>query len=387
MDINKNNNGFEESELISRISKLPVHDVPEDLTRNIMRSLPPRRQKQRFFNCMWQRINHPFTLSINPLYAVALVVIICSSFMLGRISTPNMLNSPAVVQDFSGSILSATDNPRAAHLLGRGLLAAEEREQALEMLHNAASLEPNNPEYAYWEGVGYWVNNNQEQERNSYLRGLSANPNAIPLLRNLGHNYLSDGKLEQALKTYQSILKISPTEPSALYNVGLIYRKQNRVHEEVNAWKNYLATYRTGHLAFRAVKRLNSYGIFSYRTYRIGARSVILSPEILLDPSASSHEKKKELSPVISILKANPDINLEVVTFSEHDTQSARERALEIKTILTDKSSHELGTRIALSWLDSPELTTVNPSSEFTLADSILLFSSQLHRTKQEISI
>lgn len=389
MDINTNNTNreFKESELIKQLQDLPLENVPEDLTRNIMRSISSRQPRQGLLARILQAINRPFVISVNPLYAMVLIVVVCGSFMLGRISTENIVHSPVMMADSDGYSLPAPDNPKAAHLLGRGLLAAEKRQEALKMLHNAASRDPHNPEYAYWEGIGYWANENYELERNSYLRGLAAAPDSVPLLINLGHNYLSNGNFEQALNTYQAALERSPSEEIALYNIGLIYRRQKMVNEEIHAWKAYLKNYRTGNLAFRAVKRLNSYGVFSYRSYLIGARNIILSPEILLDPSVSYQEKKNELSPVISILEANTDINLEVVIFSENNRLTAKKKAFAIKEILAENSSETLSNRIALSWLDSPEPATVNNEKQFSLSDSLLIFSTTSHQPNKEVSI
>lgn len=389
MDINNDNIENEERELIQQLRNLPVQKVPEDLTRKVMCSVAERQSQPQsgLFASILRRFNRPRVISIQPLYAMSLVVIICGSFMLGRISTESVVSPPEIVADNTNYSFPPTDNSRAAHLMGRGLLAADKQKEALDMLHNAASLEPHNPEYAYWEGVGYWANDDREKERNSYLRGLANAPDSVPLLINLGHNYLSDGNFEQALTTYQSVLEHSPSEQIALYNVGLIYKQQKMVDEEIAAWENYLTNYRTGNLAFRAVKRLNSYGVFSYRTYRIGARSLILSPEILLDPSARYQDKKQELNPIISILKANPALNLEIVVFSENNGPSAWQRALEIKEILVGEPSQELGDRIALSWLDNPEISTVNASKKFTLTNSLLLFSRTSNQTSKEVSI
>lgn len=368
-------------DLTGRLKNLPLQQPPAHLHEQIMARI--RNKPASRLSRLWQQFNQPLNFSLRPAYVLSLTALVCTAFILGRVSVPSTIEQPGNNLGYNGD---AVIDAQAAYLLGRGLLAAKRKDKALNLLHKAASLEPGNPEYAYWEGMGYWANNNLEQERLSYLRGLKTNPESIPLLINLGHNYLSDGNYMEALHTYQAVLAQEPDDGAALYNTGLIWRKLNRVDEEKTAWKMFLDHHRTGKFAFRALERLNNYGDFSYRPYRIGIRKVILSPQRLLDDSLSRQERSKELHAIAEILQQNRNMRLDVVVFAEHDLPLARKQALVIKDMLTTLSAGELAERIALSWLDSAEVVTPANAKSYTLPNGLLLFSTIPTSTTQEVS-
>jgi tetratricopeptide (TPR) repeat protein len=271
-------------------------------------------------------------------------------------------------------------------MVGRGLLQAESSEtQALAFLRHAAQLDPQNPKFAYWEGVGYWANGDTELERRSYFRGLSADPDNIDLLINLGHSYLGDRRYDEALEAYKAVLRLSPGEPSATYNSGLIYRAKQMVPEEIDAWKHFLVNNRIGTKAFRAVERLNGYGDYSFRTYQIGYRKVIVNQQVLLDNSLSYQRRGKELEEISSILKHNQRMNLEVVVFVENDSEAARNKALEIKRILVDVGGTNLKNQVRLSWFDVPEtIDSQGDKVKGVLSEGLLFFCRLEINNKKE---
>lgn len=385
MSCKKKTTDYSDDALLEQLRSLPEMQVPDGLKDGIMARIAPKRINP--VTRLLRVINTPFTLSIRPIYAFATVLLIGSSFMLGRLSLDTQILSPVSLAATDNQLIEKASNAKSAYLLGRGLLAAQKENLAIGLLQKASLLEPDNPEYAYWEGVGHWFNNEPDMERSSYMRGLTAAPQSIPLLTNLGHSYLGEGKYEQALSTYQDVLEISPAEHDALYNQGLIFRKLGDKNKEIDAWKSYLQVYRTGKSAFRAVVRLNDYGDFSYRTYVIGARKVILSPDIVFD-ARSPETSLQELLPIISILQANNHMQLEIVVFSEKNLEKARMRAMAIKNILHQEAGPDITARVAFSWFDSPEIIHTTQSESHTLKNSLLLFSTiNATQNNTEVSI
>jgi tetratricopeptide (TPR) repeat protein len=376
---------IEDEKLISRLKELPLQQVPPDLTDRIMARVS--KKQPGIFSRLSDYIFRPFAISLSPAYALSLILIICGAFLLGRISIEKTTEQIVSIPAQTSSTTIKTDNAQAAYMIGRGLLEAEKPDQAIALLQKAALLEPDNPEYAYWEGVGYWLNGNQEQERQSYLRGLQAAPESVPLLTNLGHNYLNQQQYEHALENYKAVLTLSPDEPVPLYNIGLINRKLGKVEDEITAWKEYLHVKRTGKWAFRAVERLNAYGDFSYRSYRIGLRRVIISPNILLDGSFSQAEQQNELTPIITIIENNTQLRLDIVVFIENDLEMARQIAIDLKRLIISSSETNIKNRIKLSWFNEPESITLRDDVSVELAEGLLLFSSHLPANEKEVSI
>ena len=120
----------------------------------------------------------------------------------------------------------------------------------------------------------------------------------------------------------------------ALYNSGLIYRALGLVPEEISSWRSYLQENRLGTKALRALGRLNSYRDFTFRSYRVGSKKIILNQQALLDESLPEDIHKDELVPLSLILEQDENLQLEVVVFIENDGEAARQRAFEIKKMI-----------------------------------------------------
>jgi tetratricopeptide (TPR) repeat protein len=375
----------DDTELVSRLKELPLKPVPPYLTDRIMESVSKRQPG--FFLRFWRAVSQPINISMSPAYLFCLILVISGAFLLGRISTQRPVELQVIATSPPPSPTITTDNAQAAYMIGRGLLEADKQDQAVPLLQQAALLEPDNPEYAYWDGISYWLKGNQERERQSYLRGLAAAPDSVPLLVNLGHNYLNEQKYEQALSAYKRAFTLSPDEQVALYNSGLIYRKLGLPDEEIAAWKAYLQVKRTGKWAFRAVERLNAYSDFSYRSYQIGVRKVILSPEVLFDDSLSAEQHKAELSPLAAILENNNRLKLDIVIFIEHDLEMARKKAQDIRRLIVNSTEAKIKNRVKLSWFDKKESITLRDTVNIELAEGLLIFSNIVPVNEKEVSI
>ena len=86
---------------------------------------------------------------------------------------------------------------------------------------------------------------------------------------------------QAALAEYNRVLALAPDEGTALYNRALAYQLLDQKNKEADAWKEYLRSHRTGIWAYRAAEHLNELGDFTYRSYQIGFRRVILNQKLL----------------------------------------------------------------------------------------------------------
>lgn len=376
-----------ETELIEKLKSLPLQDVPPDLTTQVMNRISHPRKS--LLNSIWNYLGQTKTISFRPAYAFSLLLLVCGAFLIGRLSQPDSQKTATVLPVASELQPAMIELPQSAYLVGRGLLQADGSEaKALAFLKRASMLEPENPEFAYWEGVGHWANGNQELERKSYLRGLEANPAHIPLLINLGHSYLSEKKYNEALDAYQAVLVSHPDEPIALYNSGLIYRALGMDSYEISSWQAYLRKNRQGTKAYRAIKRLNEYGDYTFRRYRIGEKRVIINQQSLLDDSVPLESQILELSDIAAALDHDPSLNLEIVVFIENDREAAKKRALSMKKMISTLSNTDVKRRVGLSWFDIPEtIQTVDTSRSVILSEGLLLFTHLTKKTEKGTSI
>lgn len=376
-----------EDDLIDRLHRLPLEDVPDDLTNRVMARIatPP----PSLAAAIWNLVSRSYSLSFRPVYAFGIVILVCGAFFLGK----NARQTPIQIVQNSAPASQVQpetiENPESAYLVGRGLLRADNSEgPALAFLQRASLLEPQNPEFAYWEGVGYWANGDQDAERRSYLRGLEADPGNVPLLINLGHSYLGDKRYQEALGAYQAVLDLVPDDPVARYNSGLIYRALGMVSEEIASWRSFLQENRVGTKPFRAVQRLNDYDDFSFRIYQIGGRKIIVNQQLLLDESVPEDMKQEELTSITSILEENDRLNLEVVVFVENDREAARLRAVTLKRMIVQNSTTDVSGQVRLSWFDAPETIEKRDStSGVELSEGLLFFSRLIAENKKEVSI
>lgn len=386
--MDNNHRNITEAELIEKLKSLPLQDVPSDLTNGVMARISSSRTPL-LLQTIWDYISQTKTLSFRPVYAFSLLLLVCGAFLIGRLSQPvpqqTVTQSPAT-SELQPAMIEVS---QSAYLVGRGLLQTNGSEaQALAFLKRASLLEPENPEFAYWEGVGHWANGNQELERQSYLRGLESNPANIPLLINLGHNYLSEKQYDEALDAYRTVLASRPGEPVALYNSGLIYRALGMDSDEISSWQAYLQHNRQGTKASRAIKRLHGYGDYTFRNYRIGEHNVIINQQRLLDDSEPAEFQSEELVDIAAALDEDQSLNLEIVVFIENDSEAAKERALNMKKIITTLSNADVKSRVGLSWFDVPETIRIaNAEQGVVLSEGLLLFTHLVTEMEKEISI
>ncbi len=368
--------------LINQLQQLPELEPPIDLADEVMRRVRPARPSlwQRFFTYL-ARPRH-ITLRPAPLFATAMLM--AAVFWLGMMTGINRvqpLNQPERISNVEKALL----NPHASFLAARGLMDAGLVEEALPLLQNASLSAPGNPEYAYWEGLCFWANGMPAKERSSYLRGVKSSPETIPLLLNLGHSFLEQKEFSAALLQYNKTLSIDPLEQTALYNSGLIYNLQQDSQSEITAWKTYLHYYRAGQKSFRAVKRLNNLNDFTYRTYQLGYRKIILSQSALLGIQ-SAEEAHHEVKILADGLRNDPRLQLDIVFFHDNDALTARKKAILLKKYILTAVGEKEKKRVRLSWFGEKE-TIQTSNGSYQPRESLLLFGRRNITQEKETKI
>lgn len=375
-------NESDTEKLINRLRQLPEFEPPSTIADEVMRRVRPARPS------LWQRLftylarPHHITLRPVPLFAMAMGI--AAAFWLGMVTGINSVQPLNQAEQIS-VIEKALQNPQASFLAGRGLMAAGLIEEALPLLRNASSSAPDNPEYAYWEGLCYWANDMPAKERASYMRGIGSSPDTIPILLNLGHNLLEQKEFSAALLQYKRTLSIDPREQTALYNSGLIYNLQHDSENEITAWKTYLHYYRSGKNSYRAVRRLNNLNDFSYRSYQLGNRKIILSQSALLGLH-SAEETHHEVEILADSLRRDPGLQLDIVSFHENDVLEARKKAILLKNYILTAIGEKEKKRVRLSWFGEKE-TVQTSNGEHPLQESLLLFSRRNITLQKETKI
>lgn len=376
---------IEKNKMVKSLRDLTLQEPPSQLTEQVMRRLS--QENPSLFSRLQTFLQISTTISFRPIYALCLIVLIGSAFLLGRgpIQRPGANTAPS--SSLVSTVDSSANSAQIAYLHGRTLLETNNFHQALPFLQKATLIEPGNPEFVYWEGVSHWMLGDLQQERSVYIQGLDSAPEDIPLLVNLGHNYLNQQEYTKALQTYQKVIELSPAEKSALYNQGLIYQKLNNTNKEVSSLHDYLEHYRTGLEAFNAVKRLNYYGDYTYRLYRIGARLVIISQNIVLNTSIPEGLRQQEILPLANFLRFNAKAHIQMVVFVDGDNSRAKQKAVELKRLLSHASSEDAYNRIEISWFGTPEKITSANTQKITLDEGLLLFTHLPPNTGKETAI
>lgn len=362
----KKNNAGEIEELLR---STPLQQPPDDMVERVMSKV--LSQQQSWFSRCWRKLFSPISVSFQPGYVLATAIAIVCAFWLGS-------SGPIRPEIIPPTVSVATEDggkARAAYFIGRGYLEHGHPEQSLAYLEQASQTVPGNPEYAYWLGVAYWKNNDLAGERKSYLRAVKQATDSYPLLLNLGHNYLNSSMFEEALASYNKALSLSPSSADALYGIALTYKLMGTQKDEIRAWKNYLAAHNSGRWAYRAVQELNRYQDFTYRTYQLGVKRVVVSQERLLSSQVSPVDCAQELSEVILFLKNNPATDVEVIVFKDQDVDGAKAAAIKMKQAIVGSSPGDISNRVHLSWFDIAEPIEKNGQDSTVLPEGVLIFS------------
>ncbi len=344
-------------------------DAPPWLKQKIMKRICNR--KPGLLRRLTKWFMEPFALRFSPAGALLVMVVTSVAFLGGVMVERNAVNTTAP-QD--GGVVGYAEDAHTNYRVGRSLLALNLREEALHFFRKAVALEPDNPEYAHWQGVTYWALDNKELERQSYFQTMRNEPDYLPSLLNLGHSYLESGNFQAALQQYQQVLHIDPDVPEALYNSALAYHKLENDAKQIQTFKRYLASYRTGKWAHRALEHLHQLGDYTYRSYRVGLYRIILDMSTLLQENASHGNREVEY--LAAAVRRTTGEELHIVTYCQDDKTKARETALNLRRLLFDQLGSECPALIRLSWFDVAETVTATKNENQLLSPSILIFTN-----------
>jgi len=370
-----------EEQLHNMLRELPEQDVPSGLAAQIMAAIITARPT--YLQKVTALLTRPFTLQIHPLRTVAffgtLLLVFCLGITIGEIRN-KYARPPAE------PITSATPLPSAEanYLVARELLAAGYWEEAVPFIHQANLLEPGNPEYGLWKGVALGKKGDAELEREIYRETVRQHPDYLPAHLYLAHNLLENGQPEAALEEYNRVLALSPSLGEALYNRALSYRIMGNKELQAGAWKEYLASNRTGKWAYRAVEHLNALGDFTYRSYQVGLRKIILNQHLLLSPDVEKQQEEIDFL-ARTFAKASGNI-LNLVVFLADEHLRAREQANMLLQTLADSLGHNPEKKIVISWFGEPETVQTPSGDELALKEGLLIFCTpQEDRTGEEM--
>jgi tetratricopeptide (TPR) repeat protein len=366
-------------------------DYLEELLRQTSEQAAPAWMKRQIMQrvdtcrpCLYNRLKNWIfqpTLYFSPVGLVLMTVIVCTAFWGGVLVERQTIHT-AARQAIETPL---ANNAKANYLIGRGLLAADQREAALTFLHKAVELDQGSTEYVHWQGVAYWSTGKEELERQSYFKIVKDHPDYVPSLLNLGHSFLENGNYRKALDYYQRVLQHEPQLPEALYNSALAYQRLDDKDQEKMAFQNFLKTNRTGKWAFRAIDHLHQLGDFSFRTYRIGIHHLILNMSDLVQPDPFAGQKEVQL--LADVFNRATGQELQIVVYDSQMPGRAKRTALNLRDQLLrqlDPAYHGL---IKVSWFDTAEAISFDNGRNLQVSPSVLIFSTPINMEKRRNSI
>lgn len=365
----RNNNHFQ-TRVERLLAELDEGPAPPDLLRNVMRVIDARKRPWHLRLRRW--LTRPLPMGISPAWVGAAMALSLVLFQLGVLSQPGTQTSDPVML---GKATPPVENGEAMtnYRIGRALLEAGQGDRALTFLAQAVSQDPQTAEFRHWQGVAYWLQGDRERERQSYLEAVRHNPDFLPAHLNLAHHYLEGGEVQLALKQYMVVLKNDPTQPSALYNKALAYRHLDQKQQEKQAFADFLAQYRTGKWAYRALEHLQDGGDYTYRAYRLGRQRVILdSRALLLGDEQGRTREMQHLSQALNTLSGE---ELHLVVYHQGNLEEARQTALALRERLRLVAENREIT-IRTSWFDVAEQLTDERGRELAQPHSLLIFST-----------
>lgn len=368
-----NNRQIDDTKLEELLRGTHEQEPPVWLKQRIMKRIDERRPGlvRRFFNDLREPLAGWFSPAV---FATATVCVI-AAFWAGML-VERHTGTPETQPAFHTGAFA--DNARANYLIGRGLLAGDQKEASVDFFRKAVALEPNSAEYIHWQGVAYGTMGNIELERQSYVRTVQENPDYLPSLVNLGHSYLAEGNYHAALDYYRRVLQQDPHTPDALYNSALAYRKLGDASQERKAFLSYLDSYRTGKWALRAVEHLNQLGDFTYRSYRIGTQQIILRVPALI--RTDSPLQQQEIAYLARVLRRTVDQEFHIVVYNQGDKNEAQAAALNLRHRLVDELGPDLHSPIRTSWFDAAETLSTGHEGQRQLSPSVLIFSNPTNK-------
>lgn len=369
---------IDERQLQKMLQALPDREVPDDLADRIMAEINAPRQKAGHF--LRRLCSVSLTFRVQPLRLAGALCSLAFAFWLGLIIGGHPDGGGNDMTSAVSPLPVIPENAEANHMMGRGLLTGGQPEQALQFLRQASLIAPQNPDYALWEGVALGRKSNKEHEREIYRRIIRQYPDYLPARIYLGHNLLETGEPEEALAVYNEVLALHPGEETALYNRALACRVLGNPEEEAAAWKEYLQLNRYGKWAYRAVAHLNALGDFTYRSYQIGFRKIILSQDLLFNMDSDAGQMETDFLTTAFIQSAGKVLHL--VVFQTGDADLAEKTAVRLQSRMDRVVGAYPDKEVHVSWFGKPEDMLLPSGRQYQLPRGLLIFSQP--NTRQE---
>ncbi len=376
-----NNDGLTEQHLQEMIGTLPEREAPAGMTEQILEKITAQDQ-EGVGRKIIRLLTGPFSIRLHPLRLAGTICSLAFVFWLGVTAGSLRSTGDDTATEAAASLAFPSADAEANFFIGRGLLAAGLLNESVTFLRQASLRVPENPEYALWEGVVLGKLGDRVGERDRYRKTLDLHPDYLPARLYLGHALLENGQPDAALKEYSHVLEVEPDDEIALYNSALAFQLLGEKARAAAAWKEYLQVYRDGTRAFRAVLHLNELGDFTFRSYQIGYRKIILNQEVLLGVNPAGKQDEIELLTDF-FKKASGDV-LEVIVFLENDMRLAGSHASNLKHHISDNLAGSDGKTVNISWFGQPERMITTSGKKFWLGKGLLIFSKPQQQTNQE---
>jgi hypothetical protein len=179
------------------------------------------------------------------------------------------------------------------------------------------------------------------------------------------------------------VLRQDPTERTALYNRALALHLESDKEAETKAWKEFLDHYRTGVWAYRAMGHLYDNGDYSFRSYPVGSRSVILNQDRLLGPATP--ERDHELRYLADQIAAMGLRAINIIVFRRNDEAGARQTARALRdSLLARLDGQGRDTEVIISWFGEPESMELDPDTKINVPQGVMIFTTPEHTRQEE---
>ncbi|TKB11349.1 tetratricopeptide repeat protein [Desulforhopalus sp. IMCC35007] len=373
-----NEQSKKQSQLEHGLRYLPGRRPPIDLQKRIMAALPKRkepwfRRMSRLIVMGWAQPFSPFRTAVG----TACLILV----FFGGMQFDQLLHRDAA-PPVKLTVAEQNMNGEAYFYLGRSLLAAGQAAEALDALRRAEMLQPDNPQYTLWQGAAHRALGDVNEEQQSYQRLILKRPDLLPARLNLANNLLQNGQLSQAEQLYGQVLDRDPVEKTALYNLALALHLQGNRDAEAEAWKRYLNSYRTGTSSYQALQHLHELGDYSYRSYQLGYRTIILNQEQLLDTQGSGQER--EINYLVRQFDKRSQGELNIVVFMQDNAQQAKQVASSLRNAITEEAAGPDKTPVRISWFGEAEPMATMDKENVNLPKGVLIFSAPELNEKKE---
>ena len=144
-------------------------------------------------------------------------------------------------QCYEAILASEPENHKVLHLLGLLSHQAGDAELALDLLHKAIQLEPN--ESAYYENFGSALQalNHYDVAIDAYDVAISLNPHAFQALSNRAHIHLQRGDNALAVEDFQAAIVANPDSIESYFQLGACLEDLGKDHDAINIYSAVIA--------------------------------------------------------------------------------------------------------------------------------------------------